>query len=1595
MVNKSSKLTLVMVVSVVIFGILGLAGNSDAAPQDLPQEKADGQLNTTTSAEKPGGGEPDSTECDHVPPYFTEIDPWHLKTDVPRDAILKFRVNDDYIDENTKSGVDTNNVHISIYTRNWQVEQQKATIVDWTPKFLKVRYKYQPDQLFDWSDTVTVTIWAMDRTKYYNNDDTTYTFYTVRDTMKPELVAETPQPDEIDVPVTSDIVINGTDEGRGIDFSTVVLTINEFPVNTEITGDPNNCQIIYSPEIEWPSYDSIHVVCTAQDYDGNPASLSYWFKITDIVKPTITPLYPQPGDTNVSILSDVKILITDESGINQNSIQLQINNNVVQGTFFQDTLTYTPDVPFPYESEINVSLDVEDNYENPANANYSFFTETDPTPPTIIPIRPEPGDTLVSISTDVAFSVIDDESGVDWQSLVFKINDETIADYENNNGTIRFEFPETLNYNEWYDVYIEVANNVGRMNSLNYSFRTEPDVVSPIITIIRPLPDAVNVPRTTDIVFHVSDIGTGIDFDSGILNIDDTQVNFNVSNDTIYYYPENPFGYAQSVKVDFYIADYAGNPEDTTYSFTTEADTIKPLITPVYPVENQIDVPRMPNIVVALQDFETGIDSSTITFEVPGEGNYTYENDTLVYVPNVPFDHESIVDVNVSVKDFAGNEETKSYSFTIISKPVDSEKPEIIVVRPEAYSENVPLDTDILILVHDALSGVNPASIELSLNGTVVTHTFSNDSIHYVPTELFSYNDSISVNVKVADTKNNWADATYYFKTEIDDTPPDIKIVEPLRDQTGVSVMAPIILSANDSQSGLDTTTAKMTVNGEDVAFTITNDTVFTYSHHVPFAYKSRVNVSFVIDDIAGNPERVDYGFNTGQVPVDLTPPIIEIVRPDSNETDVSISTDIVLTAVDPETYINSDSIKLWIDGDLVLHKFSNDTVSFKPDSLFEYNKNVRVKLWVKNNANLPAGVSYAFTTEHDAVPPLIEVLWPVPFSTGVAVDTSVAIRVSDAGSGLNIISATMLIDSVEVELEVKGDTLIYKPATPFEAGTKVNVDFWIEDLAAKKADTTYWFTTIDEVDTIPPQIFVIEPKPYQTGCNAMTPVFLTATDENSGVDFSTAVLKIENTEVDFTVDNDTVRYIPLTPYPFESRVDVYFYIEDFAGNPANTSYWFETGEEVDITPPIVFDHQPEIYGFSESLSTSIQFKVWDAMSGVEPESIQVKTKINALPEQPLNYTTTILMDTVFVTCEEQQFNYNDTVWVDIYAVDKMGNSTDRSQQDSSVYYYFTVPYDTTAPTVVAIYPKQLEALDDTFFVELTDDFSGVKNEALQLYLWTRKDPVQKDITGALRITVQGDTVVLEYKPDNDYNYNDSLSLKIIVEDNVGNIDTLIYNDEILTPGKLSDLYVLSLTNSANGKAIEVESSVSITALIGIDFIDCDQPFEIKFYLGHSENAFYQIECPGLRVGQLFEAKTSIELMQEGDHRVVVKVDPDPMPDGKIKEEIEYNNVMETVIHVDGAKLEVKSNPFTPNNDGFNDFADFNFEQFVIEKPKLKILDIHGKLIREFNEGDQQGKRFVWDGRDRHGKALMPGIYFYVLLSDSNPITRGCVVIIK
>jgi hypothetical protein len=91
--------------------------------------------------------------------------------------------------------------------------------------------------------------------------------------------------------------------------------------------------------------------------------------------------------------------------------------------------------------------------------------------------------------------------------------------------------------------------------------------------------------------------------------------------------------------------------------------------------------------------------------------------------------------------------------------------------------------------------------------------------------------------------------------------------------------------------------------------------------------------------------------------------------------------------------------------------------------------------------------------------------------------------------------------------------------------------------------------------------------------------------------------------------------------------------------------------------------------------------------------------------------------------------------------------------------------------------------------------------------------------------------------------------------------------------------------------------------------------------------------------------------------------------------------------------LNVQPNPFSPDNDGHDDFTIIS--GVLPEKSariKVQIFDIKGRLIRTLHDNYFTGSHFnvVWDGNDTSGRTARIGIYivFVQAISDRNGVLR-------
>ncbi|HAM36340.1 MAG TPA: hypothetical protein DEB40_03910 [Elusimicrobia bacterium] len=89
------------------------------------------------------------------------------------------------------------------------------------------------------------------------------------------------------------------------------------------------------------------------------------------------------------------------------------------------------------------------------------------------------------------------------------------------------------------------------------------------------------------------------------------------------------------------------------------------------------------------------------------------------------------------------------------------------------------------------------------------------------------------------------------------------------------------------------------------------------------------------------------------------------------------------------------------------------------------------------------------------------------------------------------------------------------------------------------------------------------------------------------------------------------------------------------------------------------------------------------------------------------------------------------------------------------------------------------------------------------------------------------------------------------------------------------------------------------------------------------------------------------------------------------------------------------SNRFiTPNGDGKNDAAYFNFSNPQFSSITGRIFDLDGKRVASMAAGTPSAEQLVWNGKSDEGKIVSAGVYVYVIEAERS-VVRGLVVVIR
>jgi hypothetical protein len=97
-------------------------------------------------------------------------------------------------------------------------------------------------------------------------------------------------------------------------------------------------------------------------------------------------------------------------------------------------------------------------------------------------------------------------------------------------------------------------------------------------------------------------------------------------------------------------------------------------------------------------------------------------------------------------------------------------------------------------------------------------------------------------------------------------------------------------------------------------------------------------------------------------------------------------------------------------------------------------------------------------------------------------------------------------------------------------------------------------------------------------------------------------------------------------------------------------------------------------------------------------------------------------------------------------------------------------------------------------------------------------------------------------------------------------------------------------------------------------------------------------------------------------------------------------------------KLDIHPNPFSPDGDGFQDQAVFQYTLPMESDLTIKIYDVKGRLIKTLVDSEPKvSGEITWDGRDEENQIVRIGIYvvWAEAAGNANSQTKATVVVAK
>ncbi|MDZ7289126.1 MAG: gliding motility-associated C-terminal domain-containing protein [candidate division KSB1 bacterium] len=836
-----------------------------------------------------------------------------------------------------------------------------------------------------------------------------------------------------------------------------------------------------------------------------------------------------------------------------------------------------------------------------------------------------------------------------------------------------------------------------------------------------------------------------------------------------------------------------------------------------------------------------------------------------------------------------------------------------------------------------------------------------------------------------------------------DKTPPFTTNHNPARNARNVPLTTDIAVEVYDAQSDVDSAALRMTIAG------VTGTTNITRIRNTPKAYRLRfqpatpfrdnqtVQVQINAADLASPPNPMTPDIYSLTTVRDSLPPFTSGHRPAKGATNVPLDTDLQVEVRDNLAGVDSASLKMEVNGQfvtpLITHTSQGYVLHYKPSQSFRYNSTVQVIIFARDLAR-PANemepdtlrfatirdVEWPFTTDHQ----------PAKGAQNVPMNTGISLHIRDLIAGVDSASIVLTVNGTTVSPQISGTprdyTLQYNPPQDFTPGQTVEVSIVAADLSFPPnvmPAENYSFSISIVKDTSPPYTVNHAPAPGATNVSPNTTISVEVRDNLSGVDSTSIVMKVNGNPVSVKLERRAQGYVvqhtPTTSFALNDTVWVSFEASDRAIPPnvmKTDEYFFVTLR--DISPPFTSGHRPAKGATNVPLDTDIHVEIRDELAGVDPASLAME--VNGQPVSPT--ITPATQGYLLQYQPAQKFRYNSIIQVVIRARD-LARPANEMIPDT---LRFSTIHDVEPPFTTDHQPAKTSTNAPPYTnisLHLRDLVSGVDH--FSIVMTVNGAPVSPTLTG------NPNDYELEYDPPKDFLSGDTVRVSIAARDfsfppNVMPAETYFFVIQQLLP----DLAVTGL--GPVGELVAGLPGEVIGEIANTGSADVSRAFTVQFRVDgvmRKDTTFNQ-----LFAGERATLRLPLRFQTTGTHEVELVVDVGD----KIREVTEANNSQKLVIQISQtpaqvSRLTVRPNPFTPNNDGFNDQVVFDYSNLGLRNPSLQIFDANGVPVWSSHEG--LGGRFTWNGRDDRGRDVIPGVYLYTLRDLGNNVASGYVVVAR